>query len=140
MSDEIKQFVKDYIEQDNCITAWPYAYVVQARNDVPAFEGCGTIELYGCRQHDFYDYSTRKELEDVLKEHGYEDFDDLIFQYDMTEAWDDKQWFFTQKGAENHLKQNSHNYRETRLYVKHMFRHNEAEMILRNLFSIAGED
>lgn len=85
----VETFVRNYINQDNHMTAWPYAYAVQ--------------ELRGSN------YFTR-------------------------------QYFFTQEAAERHLEINRHNLNNPRLYVIHLRRNEEAELVLRTLFSLAGED
>lgn len=138
MSEEIKNFVDNYINQDNRATRWPYAYVVQERVDHPAYAGCGDYTKYGCYEYECFDYDSKDELKKHLVEMGIKKFD--IFSYEKTEYWEDKQWFFTENAAKKHLDANGHNYKETRLYVKYFHRHSEAEMILRSLFTIAGED
>lgn len=138
MSDEIKQFVNDYIGQSNRATRWPYSYVIQELQHKPAFNGCGQEVIYCCHEHEYYNYKSEEELKESLIEDGYEKYN--IESYEVDKYWEDKQWFFTEKAANEHLDRNGHNYKETRLYVKYFLRNREAEMILRNMFKMAGED
>lgn len=135
---EIKTLVRNYIEQDNAHTAWPYAYVVQQQAMHLSPKGYGEETVYCCHEAEYYDYPSEEALIAALEENGWENPE--IQEYEITRHWQDQQWFFTKVEAEKHLEVNGHNYKKTRLYVKYMFRHSEAEILLRHLFSIAGED
>lgn len=144
---DVKEFVENYINQDNACTAWPYAYVVQQEVKRSAWHDGGDFEYYdhqndatiaadGIEEHlkDWY------EIENPFDAFGDLQIPEHIQKYYIQREWEDVQWFFTKAEAELYLGRNAHNLNKTQLYVKHFLRNTEAEMILRTLFSIAGYD
>ena len=137
---EIKEFVENYINQDNRCTAWPYAYVVQKRVERAAYNDEGQVAYF---DHQYAENIKSEDLEDYLRD-WYQITDgevpEHIQKYYFTYEWEDVQWFFKEDGAQDYLDNDAHNLGKTRFYVKHFRRNSEAEFILRALFTIAGYD
>lgn len=141
----VNKFVEDYIAQDNCGTAWPYAYVLQELKRTPVPVGCGEMILYHSSSWGVYEYTRDKMLEFIRQDEpefdGEPEDHKEVEANDYVEVWEDVQWFFTKAAYDEHMERNAHNYRRpVRPYVKYFYRDKEAEMILRTLFALAGKD
>lgn len=141
----IKEFVDNYINQDNCGTAWPYYYVLQQRRMMPVPDGCGDIDLYHSSGWDIHE-KTREEMLAIIHEEepdfeGEPEDHEGVEKHDHVEIWEDEQSFFTKAELDRHLERNGHNYRRpVRPYVKYYYRNTEAKLLLKTMFELAGKD
>jgi hypothetical protein len=120
--------------QDNASTANPYIIALQQKIEriVP-----DTMEYDRRKVYDpewSQSFSSIEEWEKTMKEHGYEDEDIKkrrreITDYYVKDEWEDRNWFFTYEGYEEHLRLNRHNYGEVRSYIYHCFRNPEMKAI-----------
>lgn len=127
---DVVQFVQDYRAQSNVGTAWPYAYVVQ--QDATRYCPDGEGDTVWLRSRD----GEPLRIQDVPD--GI-DTDTLERLGETRTEREDVQWFFTKSEAEKYIERDGHNLKNPGLYVKHFRRDTEAEMILRTMFTLAGE-
>lgn len=131
----VKNFVHNYITQDNRGTAWPICYVVQEEETVHVPDECS--DEYQFRDADGGMY----EDEADLAKHGLTEDSEGVSKFYVKHQWRDVQAFFTEVEANAYLARDRHNLNENvRLYVDCWRRNTEAEMLLRVMFALAGED
>lgn len=152
----IKEFVKEYKNQDNRGTAFPYVYQLQEKafTIVPDTHCYDEVRYYSpdheedisekefihrfgeIDEVDFEEnasYSFPDDLESYCRQ---EEFDKIHIRY----YWKTVNTFFTRKGLEDHLAINHWNYGDTRTYVEYLKRNSEMELILKTLFELVGEE
>lgn len=137
---EVIEFVDNYINQDNRGCAWPYTYVVTSKVYRTKPLDTGDYTLHSCDELGLHGYKSKKKLEEDIRGHGYDPNGIIIDVCDVEIDYDDVQWFFTRHEAEKYVEENKHNHVELKLIVRHMQKGSEAEMILKNMFMLAGED
>jgi len=163
LPDEVIEFMRDLAreikEQDNRGTASPYFYIIQGQREHVAADGCG--EKVGYYDSDSCENNTKAEMvaryEEWLKEQvdeGVEptqddryrhSFDDYIRAFDI-QTYDigyhdcEENVFLTERGVEQHMGLNRHNYRHLHKltekgYVKHAFRNPEMKQLLESIMA-----
>jgi len=145
LPDEVVEFMRDLAKeikgQDNRATASPYFYVVQGEKEVIAPYGYGDTECHYYHS-EWGEGHTKESWEEILKEHDKEndtttDIEDFIEdceKFGMHNVTVEENVFFTEKGLEQHMKLNGHNYRHLKSllpkgYVKFCFRNPEIEKL-----------
>ena len=132
LADEIRR-------QDNRATGAPYYYVVKCMNEVQAPEGNGLYTKYVDMQSgDYQIYDSREECKkELMRDGGFEDDADktanALERHEFTEAFTEENIFLTERGYNEHMELNGHNYRHHKKfysYVKHAFRNPEIKTLL----------
>jgi hypothetical protein len=128
---DLEEMGKEMMDQDRAGTASPYIVALQEK--VPT--QVGPDQEYDKRI--YYsswlecEFDTIEELEAQAKENG-SDVCQVVRESTLCHIkykWEDRNWFFTRKALEVHVKQNKHRYGETRSYVYHCFRNPEMEAV-----------
>lgn len=120
--------------QDNASTANPYIIALQQKIERQVSDN----QSYDRRK--YYSpimegsSSSMEAWEKLMRENGYNDTDiekerREVIEYYVKDDWEDRNWFFTYEGYEEHLRLNRHNYGEVRSYVYHCFRNPEMKAI-----------
>ena len=78
------------------------------------------------------------ELEAMAKENGYEEGDikrlkSEVYHGHYKYEWQDRNWFFTYSGYDEHVRLNKHNYGKIRNFVSYCNRNPEMETVQRYL-------
>ena len=136
------QELKERIESnDNRGTAMPYLLFLQERRELVAANDYG--DSYKWVENitgDFCTFNTKEEAKAFLR-NDYLDDDECEFdgndiqKYAYHEIWETQNVFLTDKGYQDHLKENSHNLKEHRTYGTHAFRNKE----IRSLYALIGK-
>ena len=153
----LKEFMNRVKTQDNRGTASPYYFTVCCKKEVAVPEGStGNVKYYDSNSCESYTY---EELKKRFKEWNDDDDDDTEWneeddenfeeyqekycqKYDVDEDYEYENVFFTEKGYEDHIKLNGHNYRHFKKYysyVKCAFRNPEIEGLFKALEDITKE-
>lgn len=147
LSKEMVGFLADFAQQintqDNRATNSPYYYQVHSTKDLPAPVGYTDKKGYfvplDCERWNEAD------LRDWCKKEGH-DFDEFVEEnceeYTLQEITEYNNIFFTEKGYDEHMKLNGHNYRNykaTTSYIKYANRNPEIEMLLKTVLEIAKQ-
>lgn len=131
---------KGIMTQNNRGTADPYIIVLQEKIEVATADGNGDRLKY--YHHEFESaYNSKEEFREACRSNGYskEDFRKMLDElqtYEVKDVWEDRNWFFTDEGYNQHLDLNRHNYGEVRSYLKHAFRNPEMKAIFEHLRSL----
>ncbi len=149
----IEEIANDFVTQDNLGTAMPIVRVLQEQREEVAADGCHYDALNVGIQGEYTTFDTEEEIwecyaewEGLTVEEAKEKFKDDYYHsmYDLIELlWENPRiipikrnhknsdnFFFTQKGYEEHLLENRHNLRSPRPYGIHLFRNPEMKVIL----------
>ncbi|MEA2037035.1 MAG: hypothetical protein U9O94_05975 [Nanoarchaeota archaeon] len=151
--DKIKKFVKEYKEQDNRITSFPYMFILQERytvavSDDYADSNC-MVEYINVddeiflSEEEYKELFANSEIDEDGQEVAFDEDGELLYKDEFKEVcsnfyWKDVGFFFTEKALNEHVEANHYHYGMTRSYVKKLFRNPEMEMILKTMFEIAG--
>jgi len=137
--DFITDLANEIKNQDNRSTALPYYYVVKCVNDVPAPEGNGQFTKYvDMESGDYQTYDSREECkEQLIKDGCFEDEAEAtakkLERLEFAESFQEENIFLTERGFNQHMELNGHNYRHHKKYysyVKHAFRNPEIKRLL----------
>ena len=140
------QELKKRIESnDNRCTAMPYLLLLQEKQTYIAHDDYAYDYEEKWVEHysgDCLTADTREELILKLKENYCDEWDDLskeveskIESFKEGHYWKTENVFLTDKGYQDHLKENSHNLKEHRTYGTHAFRNKE----IRSLYALIDE-
>lgn len=147
---DLKQIANDIGTQDNRGTASPMLILLQVRKEYvghPDYTHQGEEEIVEQVSGDYRRFKTEDELlkwwnegldeDDLVKE-----VDDLVEgkdydKFTMGYYWETENVFFTDKGYEEHMKINGHNYRkgQVRTYGIHAFRNEEMKQVLETIMA-----
>lgn len=120
----LDQFITKINEQDNRATAIPYIFVVQSLEFDRVIPENGSDD-YNSSDQELEEEEDPNEPGEVLK---------CLYTYQ------DRAWFFTEEGANEHLMMNRHNYSKPRIYVKHCFRSPEIRDLLISIAKVVDKE
>lgn len=140
LPDDVVKFMtelaREIKSQDNRATGSPYFYVVQSKDEMVAPDGYGDGDTkYYCSDRN--EAHTKEKWAEIIAEENEEaerpiDIDTFIIEecqaFGTHYIEREENVFLTEKGFDEHMRQNGHNYRhlkETHSYVKHAFRNPE---------------
>lgn len=125
----LNEVAKELRTQDNLTTSDP---IFMVQEEIKEF---GIDQDYGEDGHVWVDEcdGEEAEVEDVkrceLAITNFERIPNGFRRVGYRTRWENRQPFFTRKGAEEHLRVNGHNYQKTRIYVECAFRNAEWQAI-----------
>lgn len=132
-------------EQDNHGTSAPYFYVVRCRKEVAVPDGTTDQVRYwdgdsvwsSAEKYREFHNDGMAHSDDLISLEGAQRFLDTECQrYCVKEDFEHQNVFFTQKGYEQHMHLNGHNYRhfkDTSFYIQHAFRNPEMGDLLESI-------
>ena len=144
----MKSLANEIKNQDNRYTAQPYYYVVRCVDNVLTKDGFGDIIRYVDMKDDYLEFKNKEEARERFIEYGLEG-DELekavedLEECNYTERYSDENFFLTERGYNQHIKLNGHNYRHHKdfySYVRHAARNPEIESLLKAVMEFGGED
>ena len=129
----IKNFCHELKIQDCRGTASPYFYVVKCEKDEVRPVGHGCAEAW--RHPEICETFTEEELIEYCEENHIdpEEFKEQCYNFDLDKGYVDENVFFTERGYDEHIKLNGHNYRHYNKfysYIKYANRNPEIENLL----------
>jgi len=134
----IKEFLTQMATQCNRSTAAPYYYVIRDEEEYQCdVRNADKTEVH----HEDSNYQSMEQMEEQLKEDGYEP--DAIKkmlreaeEYGVSTRWIDKGMFLTEIDAKNHLKCNYYHYsKKAHTYVCHAWRAHYLDEFMKALFT-----
>lgn len=146
--DFLKEFARHLKEQNNRSTAAPYYYVVKAAQPMFVADGHGDKEVLVDEEDEgrVFPTSDRTVVEDTLLSEGYLSYDatdiaDRCKRLSTKDIPEKHNVFFTEKGYEEHMALNKHNYPDNaHSFVEHAFRNPEIKALLEIAKAIGGQD
>lgn len=138
---DLKQIAEDISSQDNRCTASPMIILLQVQKEYVAHPDYAreSKEVWVDQvTGDYIKAETEVEIRKRLREYYDGDHTKKIKRgkdyecFTMSYYWETENVFFTDKGYEDHMRINGHNYRntKTRTYGIHAFRNQEMKTIL----------
>lgn len=136
ISEEDYKFLHDFVHtlntQERLGTAQPVRYTIQSKQWEPI------PEEYGYDKVEYYnpdDSEARYVSKEAAQKDGVDD-PDVVY---LRARWVDREHFFTQEAAEQHLRSNHYHYTEGRIYVDHFWRNPQVNRLLKTIATLTGK-